>query len=680
VAVAAGIAAYARLPEAARWRVDLAIAKLSGRLEGLSWGEMMSMARPFSGYDMREVINGRGLSGSLANPHQSPEDRIEGARLFRERCSVCHGIDATGGRGPGLATTGFRHGDSNWSLYRTLRDGVPGTAMVPAGLEATQIFQVITFLRERQHETAGEAATEDPAIHPVIDVPVEKILAAGGDGREWLTYSGTLDGHRFSPLNQITSANAASLKVRWMRELDTAEKQIEATPLVASGVVFLTEPPSALLALDAATGTPIWRKTWGLPDSMPLCCGKVNRGVAILGDTVYVGTLDARLLAFDASTGSPKWETRVANSADGYSITTAPVAVGDTVILGVSGGEFGIRGFLASYDAATGQQRWRFDTIPGPGEPGHNSWKGDSWKSGGGPTWVPGSYDAESDLVYWGVGNPSPNYDGDSRLGDNLYTNSLIAVHRADGRLAWHFQFTPHDEHDWDANQTPIVADLTIKGVPRKAIVTANRNGFYYVLDRLTGEFLTGVPFVKQTWAMGMDPSGRPIETDRARPTLTGALIYPGNAGAVNWQPPALNPILGLFFAPAIEGGAIMSKSATGARRKPGIFFPGSGASSQLFTPVVRALDAATGERKWEYFPRHRAQLDGQAGLLATRGGVVMTSSGGTFVTLDAATGRELWTLPLGGATLAPPITFANDRGDQGVIVIGGRTVFLLGL
>ena len=270
------------------------------------------------------------------------------------------------------------------------------------------------------------------------------------------------------------------------------------------------------MALNATTGQEIWRFERTLPSNLPVCCQRVNRGLAILGGTLFVGTLDAKLIALDAKSGEVRWQTDVADTSAGYTITVAPLIAKDAVIIGVSGGEFGIRGFLSAYDASNGKMRWRFYTIPAPGEAGHESWKNDAWKTGGGPTWVTGSFDPDLNLLYWGVGNPSPNYAGETRPGDNLFSNSVVALDAGTGKLVWHFQFTPHDEHDWDSNQTPVLADIDIAGARRKVICWANRNGFYYVLDRTSGEFLVGRPFVEVTWASAFRPKWPP-RADRIR-------------------------------------------------------------------------------------------------------------------------------------------------------------------
>jgi alcohol dehydrogenase (cytochrome c) len=409
----------------------------------------------------------------------------------------------------------------------------------------------------------------------------------------------------------------------------------------------------------------------------------VNRGLAILGKHLFLGTLDAKLVALDAGTGRVQWEVPVADPSDGFTITGAPLVANDAVIVGIAGGEFGIRGFLAAYDAQTGEQRWRFHTIPGPGETGHETWENDAWETGGGPTWITGSFDPDLNLLYWGVGNPSPNYAGEVRPGDNLFTNSVVALDAATGKLAWHFQFTPHDEHDWDSNQTPVLADLVIDGGMRKVICWANRNGFYYVLDRTNGQFLRGAPFVEINWASGLDDRGRPILTEFAQVSATGTLTRPWVGGGTNWPPPSYVPSTRTVLVHATEGASIYTKSAPDrVRRGQGGLYVGSGSS--MASPainVVRALDAATGARKWEYVaPKQQTDLDRTySGVLSTAGGLVFSASAGVVFALDAMTGKELWRAGLGGRTQATPISFSIE-GRQVVAVSAGRTLFVFGL
>jgi alcohol dehydrogenase (cytochrome c) len=313
------------------------------------------------------------------------------------------------------------------------------------------------------------------------------------------------------------------------------------------------------VALDAKTGAIIWEYSRPLPSGLPIEF-RVNRGLAVQGSTLYFGSLDGYLVAIDANTGKFLWQTLVASPSDDYSISAAPLIVNHSVVVGITGGEFGVRGFLAAYDVSTGKQQWKFFTVPGPGEVGRETWENDAWKSGGGATWITGSYDPSTDLLYWGVGNPSPGFSGDVRPGDNLFTASVIALHAATGKLAWYFQFTPHDEQDRDSAQTPVLADLLIKGVARKTICWPNRNGFYYVLDRVTGEFLVGAPFVEVTWAKGLSSSGRPILSNVARVSAEGRRISPGVDGGTNWQNPAFDPRRETIFVPATEGSSVFTK------------------------------------------------------------------------------------------------------------------------
>jgi len=666
-----------------RWRVRLVARKATGSLSELSWGELARMLATSGGYNLQVVITeGRSISAALTNPFQSQQDREQGSALFRARCAPCHGARGGGERGPALNGVGYRHGDSDWAVYRVLRDGVRGSAMAPTGLRNRQAWQVIAYLRELQEEggTAADAAHGPPEGRPKVDVPFAAVASAADAPGDWLTYSRTLDGWRFSPLTEISTESVARLRVRWVQQVDTEGDAIEATPIAVRNVLYVSVPPSGVVALNAETGLPIWTFKRDLPSGLRLCCGKVNRGVAVVGDTVFLGTLDAMLFALDANDGHVKWTSRVASAGDGYSITAAPLVVGSSVVVGVSGGEYGIRGFLAAFDVSSGKEAWRFWTVPGPGELGHDTWQGDSWKSGGAPTWVTGSYDPATDLLYWGVGNPSPNYLGDVRSGDNLFSNSVVALDAATGRLAWHFQFTPHDEHDWDSNQTPVLAELPVQGVSRKVICWANRNGFYYVLDRATGEFLVGAPFVKQSWASGLDPHGRPIETGAARPTESGTIVSPGAAGATNWQAMAFHPALSWVFVAATEGSSVFSKSAPEhVSRSKGEFYTGSGAATTSYDPVIRALDAATGRRQWEVrIPRTKG-LAGQSGLLATAGDLVFGASEGTLTALDARTGKDVWSIFLGGSTYSPPVSFAV-AGRQALVAIAGRSVFLFDL
>jgi alcohol dehydrogenase (cytochrome c) len=549
--------------------------------------------------------------------------------------------------------------------------------MIVPALSVTERWQVVGYVRMLQLRDS-HAGNEKPPV--TIQVTNDQILAAGSRSDEWLSYSGSLDGHRYSPITEITPANVSQLRIRWVRQFDAGEGTASAaTPLVVGGMLFTTDPPSNVVALDVRSGSVLWRYRRNVGD-VPVCCGRTNRGLAVLGNVLYLGTLDGYLVALNAGTGTVIWQKQIVSSSDGYSITAAPLIVNGLLVVGIAGGEFGTRGFLAAYDPETGQQRWRFDTIPGPGEPGHETWKNDAWKTGGGPTWVPGTYDPSLDLLYWGVGNPSPDFQGDVRPGDNLYTGSVIALHASTGKLAWHFQFTPHDEHDWDSSQTPILTDVLIKGTRRKVICWANRNGFYYVLDRVTGQFLAGAPFVEQNWAKGLDSAGRPILIETEEFPSTGRLVRPGVAGATNWQNPAYDERQGLVFVHASEGASVFTKSPNVRRGDKGLFLASAGSMLGALVPVVRALDVATGAQKWEHYSPPLKEVAARfSGLLATGSGLVFGASGWSVFALDSSTGRELWRVPLGGDTRAAPISFTVD-GRQVIAVWAGRAMFLFGL
>ncbi|MET0337407.1 MAG: PQQ-binding-like beta-propeller repeat protein, partial [Caulobacter sp.] len=352
-------------------------------------------------------------------------------------------------------------------------------------------------------------------------VPYERIRKAESEPQNWLTYSGTYGGSRYSRLDGITRENVSRLRPAWVYQTK-GEGFFETTPIVVDGVMYVSEPGAAVTALDAATGRIFWTWSITLPKDVRTASapGPVNRGVAVLDDLVFVGTAHAHLYALDARSGAVRWDVVVGDNARGEFITAAPLAVNGKIIVGISGGDAGIRGFIDAYDAQTGRRVWRTYTVPAPGEPGSETWPaGDAWKVGAGATWVTGSYDPDLNLLYWGTGNPGPDFNGDARLGDNLYTASLLALDAETGAIKWHFQFSPHDLYDWDANHIPVLAEVPINGRKRKVVAVANRNGFYYVLDRATGEFLLGKPFARQTWAKGLDAKGRPIKLPGIAPT-----------------------------------------------------------------------------------------------------------------------------------------------------------------
>ncbi len=516
-------------------------------------------------------------------------------------------------------------------------------------------------------------------LSPMVSaqVPYQRIIDAEKEPGHWLTYSGNYSGHRFSHLAQITPQNVAKLKTVWVYQIE-GRGRFETSPIVVDGVMYVTEPPTKVTALDIRTGRSLW--TWQRPGARTartIGFGPTNRGVAILDNNVYVGTLDCYLVALDARSGAVRWETKVADNAMGHAITGAPLAIDGRIIVGISGGEAGIRGFLDAYDAKTGKLVWRFWTIPGPGEPGRETWGGESWKTGAGSTWLTGSYDPETNTLYWGTGNPGPDWNGDVRPGDNLYTCSLLALDASTGKMKWHFQFTPHDTHDWDSNQIPVLLDVTLQSRPRKLVAMANRNGFYYLLDRVTGEFLHGSPYVKQTWAKGLDTKGRPIVLPNTEPTVEGNLVWPSLQGATNWFSPSYSPLTKLFYVAAREMGAYYYKGE--AVYKPGQWYAAGGERAlegDKAWGAIRALDVTTGMVKWEF----RLQSPPWAGVLATAGGLVFGGSNeGNFYALDALSGKPLWDFQAGGPIAANPISLMID-GKQHVAIAAGHSLFVFGL
>jgi alcohol dehydrogenase (cytochrome c) len=524
-------------------------------------------------------------------------------------------------------------------------------------------------------------------------VSYDRLLRAASEPRNWLIYSGTYASQRYSPLTQIAPANVATLEQKWMFQ-NQVFGAWQSNPLVVDGIMYVTQRPNDVLALDAKTGRVFWMYRYTPSPEARVCCGSNNRGVAILGDTLFMGTLDAHVIAIDAKSGRPLWNIALADVKLAYSITLAPLVVKDKVIVGVGGGEFGIRGFIAALHARTGKEAWRFYTIPGPGEPGHDTWKGDAWKSGGGSVWVTGSFDPDLNLTYWGVGNPGPDWNPDQRPGDNLYSDSVVALDADTGKLKWHFQFTPNDAYDYDSVQIPVLVDMNWRGAAAKLMLWANRNGFFYVLDRVTGRFLSGTPFVKVNWASHLDERGRPVQT----PQPPGSPTWPGNQGGTNWYPPSYSPRTELFYFSAWENYATIYRKET-SEYQPGRNFSGGGFT--VLTPVpgapgvgigrrgpinnwtdevgrgaVIAVDPRSGEQKWKF-----EQFDvSDSGLLTTASDLLFTGGReGYFHALDARTGTLLWKASLGGQIVTAPITYEVE-GKQFVSVIAGHVLVTFAL
>jgi alcohol dehydrogenase (cytochrome c) len=523
----------------------------------------------------------------------------------------------------------------------------------------------------------------------VAQVSFERLLGAGKEPQNWLTYSGTFFSQRYSTLAQITPANVKNLELQWIFQTRSLERY-EVTPLVVDGIMYAIQDPNDIIALDAATGRIFWMYSYTPSKLARPGSGRLNRGLAILGDTLFMGTIDAHLTAVDAKNGHPLWNVEVGKPESGYAITHAPLVIKDKVIVGVAGGEFGIRGYICAFDARTGREVWRFYTIPGKGEPGNETWKGDSWRHGGGSVWLTGSYDPEVNLTYWGIGNPGPDWNGDDRGGDNLYSCSVVALDADSGKLRWYYQFSPHNEFDWDAVQIPVLADVNWKGKdgrekPRKLMLWANRNGVFYVLDRTTGEFLLGKPFAKVNWMNGFDEKGRPMMSASAASSRKGTLIFPGNQGATNWYSPSYSPRTGLFYIPTWDDYSSLFVKQDAEYREGQTF--GGGGPSGAITPVtgrfnyrkegdaygaVRAIDPKTGEKKWDFWMADVTK----AGILTTASDLLFSGGQeGYFFALDARKGSLLWKASVGGPVMSGPMTYSVG-GRQYVAVCAGNALF----
>ena len=519
-------------------------------------------------------------------------------------------------------------------------------------------------------------------------VSSERLLRAGDEPQNWLTYSGNYSSHRYSPLQQVDPTNVKNLELKWVFQAQSLQK-FESTPLVVDGIMYLTQSPNDLLALDAKTGRVFWLYHYTPSPASRPCCGIVNRGVAILGDALFMATVDAHLVAIDAKNGHVLWNNKLAEAASGYAMTMAPLVVKDKVIVGAAGGEYGVRGFVAAYEARTGKEAWRFNTIPAPGEPGHETWHGDDWTHGGSAVWVTGSYDPNLNLTYWGTGNPGPDWNPEQRPGDNLYSDSVVALDPDTGKLKWFFQFTPNDAYDYDSVQVPVLVDTNLNGSPRKLMLWGNRNGFFYVLDRTTGKFVSGAPFVKVNWASGLDAKGRPIPT----PQPPGAPTFPGIQGGTNWYSPSYSPRTGLFYVSAWEDYATVFSGVNveykegqrytgGAHTSPipGADNPGGTRQGPINTYTealahggVIALDPQTGKKKWTY-EMHDVNT---SGILTTASDLLFVGGReGYFQALDARSGTLLWKVNLGGEIIAGPMSYQVD-GKQYVSIAAGNGLYV---
>src|SRR5262245_57800107 len=571
-----------------------------------------------------------------------------GRQVFVARCAGCHGTDGNGGElGPNIATRVPTRTDQE--LTTVVRQGLVASGMPAfANLSDSDAGALVQFLRtlkpragsapERAKVALGAGGTVEGLVLNKSqfdlqllgdDRRLHLLRKSAGDAykpvtsqADWTSYNGGMSGSRYSTLAQITKGNVSSLAPKWMFSLRNTNN-LQVTPIVSEGVMYVTSA-NECYALDAGSGREIWHyqrpRTKGLVGN---AAGGVNRGASIAGDRLFMVTDHAHLIALNRFTGALLWETEMADWHQNYYGTGAPLVVGNLVVSGVSGGDDGVRGFLAAYDRSTGKEAWRFWTVPRRGEPGSETWQGKAIDHPGATTWMTGTYDAQLDTLYWPVGNPGPDLIGDDRLGDNLYSDSIIALDPKTGRLKWHFQFTPHDLWDYDAQQPPVLVDTTWQGQPRKLLVQANRNGFFYVLDRTNGKFLLGKQFVKDvTWASGLTAEGRPIVVPNMEPTLEGKRICPALDGAANWYSTSFNLVTGLYYVQTNDKCGIFTRTNMDWEAGKGFMGGSFKSSPDPAQRVLRAFDVHTGSIVWE-LPQF-GPADSWGGVLSTAGGVVI--------------------------------------------------------
>lgn len=629
------------------------------------------------------------------------QSRAPGKQIFESRCAVCHGGDGNGGEfAPGIVTRIANRTDSD--VRTVIIDGLPNRGMPPVKLNETELGDLLVYLRTLRPPRRGDMVpievnvetTDGKKLHGMsVNRTFEDMQVRTSDGRmhllrkegqryrevtsqiDWPSYDGGLNGNRFSPIAQINKSNVQRMTPKWIYSLPDVPS-LETTPLVVGGIMYVTSA-NECYALDAGSGREVWhyhrQRTKGMG-------GKVNRGAAVGGDRVFMATDNAHLIALNRFTGELLWETEMADSAQNYFATSAPLVVGDLVVSGIGGGDSGVRGFLTAYYQKTGKEAWRFWTIPAKGEKGAETWNGKSLAHPGGATWFTGSYDPELKVLYWQVGNPGPDHNGDDREGDNLYSDSLIALDPGTGQLKWHYQFTPHDEWDWDAAEPLTLVDAEWQGQPRKLLLQANRNGFFYVLDRTNGKLLLGKPFVKKlTWAREIGANGRAIRNPNAEPTQKGNKVCPAVLGAANWWSTAFDPSAGLYYVQTIESCGIYLKGPVDWQAGRG-FMGGSSRNAPGVPPerILRAIDIKTGKIAWEY--AQTGSGESRSGTLATASGLVFFGEdSGSFMAADSSNGKVLWHFQTSQSLRASPMTYVFDN-KQYLALASGSNILGFGL
>jgi PQQ-dependent dehydrogenase (methanol/ethanol family) len=678
-------------------------------------------AFPLPEQQLHELAHWVHLLNASAYDAKPPGDTAAGERFFfgNGRCATCHMVHGRGKtNGPDLSDVG-RQLTLN-EIEQTLIDptsqmgtrssaGCPGWAFCPqqpwrvvnvhlrngsalrgfARSRGKHDLQLQTFdgqIHLLMESDYGEVTPEEKSFMPPLHAATEErrnllayLSSLGGvtpgplaseaaidyvrrpkEGA-WPSYNGNLNGNRYSALDAIDTQNVGRLQLKWSYSLPSSG--LQTTPVVSDGIMYVTAP-NQVCALDSGSGREIWcyTRTENAASNRP------NRGVAVVGDRVFFASGDAHLICLNRVTGGVMWEVKMPETAGRYESTAAPLVVGDLVICGVAGGDTPLRGFLAAYKVTTGVQVWRFWTVPQRGEPGSETWNGSALETGGGATWVTGSYDIETDTLFWATGNPYPATDGDSRTGVNLYTNCVLALDPKTGKLRWYFQFTPHDLHDWDATEPLVLVNAAFQGRMRKLLLQANRNGFFYVLDRTNGEFLLAKPFVKKlNWASGIGPEGSPQLLPANQTTKSGMKTCPAVRGATNWYSTSFNPTTRLFYVMAVEECSIYRRAQDGG-------YEGDHDASSPGERYLRAIHLDDGKIAWE-IPQIGAPEANYSGVLSTGGNLIFYGeTGGSFAALDAKTGRNLWHFETGAQWKASPMTYMM-RGKQYVAIAAGATI-----
>jgi alcohol dehydrogenase (cytochrome c) len=627
-----------------------------------------------------------------------------GRRVFAGRCAACHGTEGGGGElGPSIVARIPLRSDAD--LEAVIREGLSGAGMPAfANLTKTESTDLIAFLRTLRpragtglQRTSVTLADGSSLAGLVMNQSAGDMQLLGDDRRThllreatsgryrevtsqtgWTMYNGQPSGNRYSALTQIAPGNVSRLAPQWVFTLPNLS-QGQVTPVVVDGVMYVSAA-NDLYALDAGSGRQVWNyrrpRTRGLTG---VAARGVNRGVAVSGDRVFMATDHAHLIALNRASGALLWETEMADWHQNYNGTGAPMIVGSLVISGIAGGDEGARGFVAAYDQATGKEVWRFWAVPARGEPGSDSWKGSAIDHPGAATWMTGSYDAELDTLYWAIGNPGPDMIGDDRQGDNLYSDSVVALDPKTGRRKWHFQFTPHDVHDYDAQQPIVLVDATWQGKPRKLLLQANRNGYFYVLDRVTGEYLSGTPFIKTiTWASGLTKDGRPIVVPNMEPTREGRRVCPSLEGASNWYSASFSPRTGLFYVQTNDKCGVFTRVDQTWEAGKGFMGGTFAAAPEPARRVLRAIDIQTGKVAWE-LPQS-GNVDSWGGVLATASDLVFFGDdSGAFAAADAKSGKRLWSFQTSQVWKASPMTYVFDN-RQMLAIASGPNILAFGL